>query len=92
MRIAIFAFVLMQSMDILTTYVGLRSGLAEANPTMAVVQMLHGEMAMYLFKGVMAFGAILLGIKAYQMKRSSLAMWIGVALTSVAVVSNISLM
>lgn len=63
-RLAVVLFYLaIQSLDVLTTYIGLRRGAAEANLLPRWLLDNHGEAAMYLFKAVLVLAVLLLVVR-----------------------------
>jgi len=51
-------FLVLQGLDILTTYAGLRNGAVEANPVAAWLMREHGEPAVYALKAAIVLGVL----------------------------------
>ena len=82
-------FVLLQTLDVLTTYYGLRAGAIEANPLAAWGMAVYGEPAVYAVKLLAALG-VLGVVVALRRPRLWLAPRIANALMLLVVMVNLT--
>lgn len=84
----LYLVILLQSLDVLTTAIGLRLGLPESNPLMASVLFEHSELAMYGAKAVLV-GVIIFAIaKLRQRYRVWPLLFTAAFWTALAVLNN----
>jgi hypothetical protein len=80
-------FLLLQTLDILTTYAGLRAGAQEANVLPAWLLATHGEAAMYAVKAVLVLAV--LGVVLWLDGR--LHLWPALRITNVLMIGVVAL-
>ena len=76
-------YLLLQALDIFSTYLGLRRGAYEANLLPGWLLQHFGEIAMYMFKGILVVGVLFVVVR---LQRHFPHVWLAVRLVNVMMV------
>ena len=81
-------FLVLQGLDILTTYAGLRNGAVEVNPVAAWLMATHGEAAVYALKAAIVLGVLGVVLLAQGRYRR---VWLSLRLSNVLYVAVVAI-